>query len=78
MTLLSFLECVVGSSWIKKGRESAESLDRNVTSVVVWEMRKNCHSVLIKLQPGVRHLTWKHNLCIQYRCVADVRDLQAG
>lgn len=48
MTLLSFLECVVGSSWIKKGRESVESLDRSVTSVVVWKMRKNCHSVLIK------------------------------
>lgn len=31
MILLSFLECVVGSAWIKKGRESVESLDRNVT-----------------------------------------------
>lgn len=77
MTLLSFLECVVvASSWIKKGRESVESLDRNVTSVVVWKMRKNCHSVLIKLQAGTGHLTWEHILCIQYRCTAEVRDLQ--
>lgn len=45
----------MGSSWIKKWRESVESLDRNVTSIVVWEMRKNCHSVLIKLLAGVRH-----------------------
>lgn len=75
MILLSFLERVVGSAWIKKGRESVESLDRNITSVMVWEMRKNSQSVLIKLQPGVRHLIWEHILCIQPRCVAEIGDL---
>lgn len=35
MTLLYFLERAVESFWIKKGRESVESLDRNVISAVV-------------------------------------------
>lgn len=56
MILLSFLECVVESAWTKKGRETVESLDRNVTSLMVCEMRKNSDSVLIKLQAGIRHL----------------------
>lgn len=65
----------MGSALIKNGRESVESLDRNVTSVMVWEVRKNSHSVLIKLQAGVRHLIWELILCIQHRCIAEVGDL---
>lgn len=72
MTLLSLLECVVKSYWIKKGRETVESFEGNVTSVVVWKMRKDCHSVLITLQAGIGSLTWEHILCIQYRCTAEI------
>jgi len=72
MFLLPFLECVVVSAWIKKGRESVESLDRNVASLVVWEMRWKSRSVL---QAGVKHPIWERILCIQHRCVAGVEDL---
>lgn len=47
MTLLSFLECVVGSAWIEKGKESVELLDRNISNGVGGDEEL---SVSIKLQ----------------------------